>query len=143
MFGNAMIYFDCPKVDTNFHNSFKNLVYNDIRISTEAVLFITDNHGDKVPHQDIDMMFRIFNKFPENMVSLIKKDSLSKDYKKLGNLKRGSYADTNSPYFQITPSQDLKEIYLTGVVMINNIVLLNDTCNKYDVAGKIICIGKK
>jgi hypothetical protein len=120
------------------------LVYNDIRISTRAVFFITDNDVDKVPHQDIEMMFSIFNKFPENIVSLIKKDSISKNYKELmlGNLKSVP-DDPNSPYFQITPSQDLNEIYLTDVVMINSVILLNDTCNKYDVSGKIICIGKK
>ena len=118
-------------------------MFNDIRISTKAVLIISDNHERKLLHGDITVMYRIFNRFPENIVSLLTSDVSSNEPIGSKTGLRATQTGQKAQYFQITAKYVLKPINLMGVVMINSVVLLNSTCGNYDVVGKIICIGKK
>ncbi len=143
MIGNSLIYFVCPSLDTVRRSKFKDIMFNDIRISTKAVLIISDNHERKLLHGDITVMYKIFNRFPENIVSLVTSDVSSNEPfgGKIGL--RATQIGQKAKYFQITEKSILKPINLMGAVMINVVSLLNSTCGNFDVVGKIICIGKK
>jgi hypothetical protein len=139
--GNSLIYFVCPKVESLRYRKFKDVIYNDIRIATKAVLVISDFHGRKLLYDDISAMYRIFNKFPENIVSFVTRDLPNRGI--ISGL-RVTLTATNAQYYQITLNQPgLDSINLEGVVMMNSVVLLNSTCGNYDVVRKIIYIGKK
>ena len=143
MIGNSLIYFVCPSLDSVRRSKFKDIMFNDIRISTKAVLIISDNHERKLLHGDITVMYKVFNRFPENIVSLVTSDVSSNEPigGKIGL--RATQTGQKAQYFQITAKSVLKPINLMGAVMINSVVLLNSTCGNFDAVGKIICIGKK
>lgn len=143
MIGNSLIYFVCPRLNSVQRSKFKDIMFNDIRISTKAVLIISDNHESKLLHGDITAMYKIFNRFPENIVSFMTSDVSSDEPIGGKSGLRATRTGQKAKYFQIKEKSVLKPINLMGVVMINIFALLNSTCGNFDAVGKIICIGKQ
>jgi len=68
LIGRTMVYFVLPSKDHSKSDQLS-IVIDDIRIASDAVLIASDDYD--VRHEDITMMYQVWNNYPRNIVRLL------------------------------------------------------------------------
>ncbi len=138
MIRDTMVYFVLPS-EGHCSNEQLKIVIDDIRIASSAVLIVADDHD--IRHDDIAMMYQVWNNYPNNVVRLMSRSLNGSDIMK---------SNEGKNYFQVK-NMDVKERHSAGygldfdtakAIMSSSALLSNLTCSdRKSLSEKMIYIN--